>query len=353
MTFSPRLNSNGIYNNKWWYSTENVYYPSYQLPNCTCYCYGRYAEILGKFYKLPNANGGDWYRLATNFNRGKTPKLGAIACWYSPNGRYAGHVAVVEEIKANGDIVTSNSGYYRPIQSYPPSTTNYFWIETCVKAQGYRSSWEISRGYQLAGFIYLDGDPVEPTPTEWVKGNRYLTDDEMRNNGYIVYSYLTSKGWSFNAICGVLGNMQNESKVNPGIWQNLYPHPSNGYGLVQWTPSTVITSWLTSNHYALDDGYAQLLWIDTETVPQGQWIETSEFRITFEEFKKSTQSPEWCATCFQYNFERGTTPAIVELKRKYAKEWAEFLKGLDPFNPDPTPQEKVNKMPVWMKIRYF
>ena len=113
MAFSPRLNSNGIYSNKWWYSSENVYYTAYQLPNCTCYCYGRYAEILGKFYKLPNANGGDWYRLATNFNRGKTPKLGAIACWYSPNGRYAGHVAVVEEIKAASDeaAVLANEAY--------------------------------------------------------------------------------------------------------------------------------------------------------------------------------------------------------------------------------------------------
>ena len=96
--FTPRLTSNGIYNSPWWYSSGNIYYSAYQLPNCTCYCYGRYAEILGEFKALPQANAGDWYRLATAFNRGQTPALGAIACWYSPNAAYYGHVAVVDPI---------------------------------------------------------------------------------------------------------------------------------------------------------------------------------------------------------------------------------------------------------------
>lgn len=350
--FSPRLNSTGIYQNKWWYSSSNVYYPDFGLPNCTCYCFGRYAEIQGAFYRLPNANAGDWYRLATGFKRGQTPQLGAIACWYSPNGKYYGHVAIVEQITASGDIVTSNSGYYRPINSYPPSTTNYFWIETCYKNNGYRSSWEASRGYQLAGFIYLGEEPIEPETNTWAKGNRYLTDDEMYHNGRLVYGYF-NEHMTFNAICGILGNMQNESRVNPGIWQNLYPAVSNGYGLVQWTPSTVITKWLSENGYAVDDGNGQLEWILTQTVAQGQWIETSEYPISWEEFKKSTQSPEWTATCFQYNFERGTTPTIVALKQKYAREWWDYLQSVSPINPEPTPQEKVSKMPVWMKIRYF
>lgn len=350
MSFSPRLNANGIYNNPWWYDSGNIYYPSYQLPNCTCYCYGRYAEILGKFYPLPSADGGGWYSAATNFKRGQLPQLGAIACWYSPNGKYAGHVAVVEQINSNGDIVTSNSGYYRPINTYPPSTKNYFWTEVCNKSNGYRSSWMISRGYQLAGFIYLDGEPLGPIPTEWIKGNRYLNDDEMRNNAYIVYtSYYRT--WSLPAICGVLGNMQRESTINPGIWESLIVNPSHGFGLVGWTPSTVYTDWAKANGFEIDDGDGQLKWIDEEIDKQHHWIPTSKYPISYSDFKVSDKSPEDLASAFMYNFER---PGVLaeEERRQFARQWFEYLQTIDPSNPWPNPHERRKRMPVWMKIRY-
>ena len=53
----------------------------------------------------------------------------------------------------------------------------------------------------------------------WIGGNRYLSSAEMQNNARIIYEYLLEKGWSVNAICAVIGNMEVESKINPNVWE--------------------------------------------------------------------------------------------------------------------------------------
>lgn len=52
-------------------------------------------------------------------------------------------------------------------------------------------------------------------------GNFYLNMPQMTENAKHIMSYLLDKGWTKNAICGMLGNMQTESTINPGIWQSL------------------------------------------------------------------------------------------------------------------------------------
>ena len=169
MPFTPRLSSAGMQGNAWWYSSGNrLYAAGYGLPNCTCYAYGRYAEIRGAFAPLPTRNAGYWYDLATRFQRGSTPALGSIICYYDPKGKYAGHVAVVEVIHPNGDITTSNSAW----------RGTYFWTERVTRASGYRANWAKRKGYVVKGFIYNDEyepddpenpeipeDPVPPAPS--------------------------------------------------------------------------------------------------------------------------------------------------------------------------------------------
>lgn len=180
MAFQARYYDTGIYNNPKWYS-QNPFYTNWGhphsdknldwgLPNCTCYVYGRFWELQGlECTDLPSYNAEDWWNnFPARYVKSQTPQLGAIACWYGP-GNYKGHVAIVEHIYENGDIMTSNSGYYRPIASYPPDTTNYFWTEICSRANGYRSTWEVDRGYIFQGFVYpfqyADGEPV-PDPDD-------------------------------------------------------------------------------------------------------------------------------------------------------------------------------------------
>lgn len=156
MPFTPRLTSAGMNGSPWWYSSGNPFYtPLLQLPNCTCYAYGRYAEARNDWAALPTGNGGDWYDAATSFQRGPTPQLGAVICFKSISGDYDGHVGIVEEIWADGTLVTSNSEY----------NGAYFALYTVTPANDYQTAWQrANRDYYCQGFIYND---VEPIPGVW------------------------------------------------------------------------------------------------------------------------------------------------------------------------------------------
>lgn len=189
--------------------------------------------------------------------------------------------------------------------------------------------------------------------TNWIKGNRYLSTGEMQNNAQIIFNTLLLKGWTKNSIAGMLGNMQKESTINPGIWQNLNPNPSLGWGLVQWTPSTNFTDWAAANGYANDDGDAQLIWVDTVTASVGQWIPTIQYPETFGEFKASTQTPEYLADCFLKNFER---PGEIDQpdRQRYARYWFDWWEGspVPPPNPNPEPDWKPS-MPIWFALKKY
>lgn len=179
----------------------------------------------------------------------------------------------------------------------------------------------------------------------WIYGNRYLSESEMKNNATLVYAFLKVRGWSINAISALLGNMESESTINPAIWESLdYGNTSGGYGLVQWTPARNYLDWATLNGYDIEDGNAQLLWIDEVTGSFGQWIPTQLYPMSFEEFKKSTQTPQYLASAFLKNFERAGVE-VEEERRSHALEWFEYLGGgsVSPDNPTPTPTPSKRK----------
>jgi surface antigen len=80
------------------------------LPNCTAYAWGRFYEIIGSRPTLSTSNAEDWWGYtADGYERGQTPKLGAVICWskgqvgaWHDDG--AGHVAIVEQINPDGSI---------------------------------------------------------------------------------------------------------------------------------------------------------------------------------------------------------------------------------------------------------
>lgn len=77
------------------------------IPNCVGYAYGRFMECANiQTCNLPTTNAKEWYKTAP-YSKGQQPKQGAIACW---EGNY-GHVAFVEEVYANGSILTTQSNY--------------------------------------------------------------------------------------------------------------------------------------------------------------------------------------------------------------------------------------------------
>lgn len=160
------------------------------LPNCVGYAQGRLLELRGENkvnWKLLACNAEDWYEMAqrNGMSVGQTPKLGAVVCWragQTHNGADgAGHVAIVEEIKPNGDIVISQSAY----------GGQEFYLSTLTKASGY--VYASSR--PLVGFIYcgidFDDEPTATTTTTVKAGLKV----ELRNvPSYASESSLSSYG---------------------------------------------------------------------------------------------------------------------------------------------------------------
>ena len=163
----------------------------------------------------------------------------------------------------------------------------------------------------------------------WTISNNYLSESQMQGNAYEVWKYFSAKGWTLNAIGGILGNMEKESNINPGLWQSLkYGNYSGGYGLVQWTPATNYTDWANSNEYDITDPNGQLYWIDALSASKGQWISTSAYRMTWEQFKSSSESPEYLASAFLKNFERAGVEVESE-RRSCARKWYNYLQKYD------------------------
>ncbi|MCM1220534.1 MAG: CHAP domain-containing protein [Lachnospiraceae bacterium] len=161
MSFTPRKSAPSTTDKNWIHTSKGgrneciLITGNSCIPNCVGYAWGRWYEILGSRPKLSRANAENWYGYtADGYKRSKEPSLGAVVCWakgkVGDGSDGAGHVAIVEEIKSNGDIVTSNSGY----------KTNRFWTQTFTKASGYNM-----KGYTFQGFIHLPNATPITTPT--------------------------------------------------------------------------------------------------------------------------------------------------------------------------------------------
>lgn len=156
-------------------------------------------------------------------------------------------------------------------------------------------------------------------------GNYYLSLSQMTENAQYILDYLLDKGWTKNAICGMLGNMQRESTINPGIWQNLDSgNTSLGYGLVQWTPATNFLNWCSEN--GLDSGEmdSNLKRILYELDNGLQYYATDSYPETFREFTQSTKSVTYLASAFLHNYERAGVSAETE-RQQNAQYWYDNL----------------------------
>jgi len=163
-----------------------------------------------------------------------------------------------------------------------------------------------------------------------VSVNRFLNREEMTENAQYIMTYLLENGWTKNAIAGILGNMETESTINPGIWQNLDEgNTSLGFGLVQWTPATKLINWANSNTLDYRDIDTQLKRIQYEVDNGVQWIASNEFPHSFREFIVSTESPETLAEWFLINYERPSDQGSGQRneRRTQARYWFDNIEG--------------------------
>ena len=190
-----------------------------------------------------------------------------------------------------------------------------------------------------------------------VSKNAFLSESEMQQNASYIWQYLSSKGWSMNAVAGMLGNMETESTINPAIWQNHDAgNTSLGFGLVQWTPATKLINWANGkglDYTEMDTQLKRILW---ELENGEQYYPTDSYPLSFAAFSTSNQTPEYLAQAFLLNYERPadqTQPA----RSTQARKWYTYLGGVgtgggseEPEKPD-TPVitvRKSRKLPLWM-----
>lgn len=120
------------------------------LHNCVGYAAGRFHEIANRpqFDLVDAVNAENMYANAQQhgLKTGSTPQLGALIVWQKgatlSGSDGAGHVAVVEQVNADGSIITSESGY---------GAKNPFWTTHREKGGG---NWGESSAYKFIGFVY-------------------------------------------------------------------------------------------------------------------------------------------------------------------------------------------------------
>lgn len=143
----------------------------------------------------------------------------------------------------------------------------------------------------------------------------------IENGNEIARKLSSEYGWTKNPIAAFLGNVQQESTINPASFQGGSGNWSQGVGLVQWTPGTNLQSRAKaigrSDYLTID---CQLAVIDYERRTGIQYYPTSAYNISFNEFIKSEKSVDWLTMAWLKNYERAGAEES-EKRIRYANEW--------------------------------
>lgn len=193
-----------------------------------------------------------------------------------------------------------------------------------------------------------------------------MTRTEQEQNAREIWGYFQSKGWNIYPVCGMLGNMEIESFLNPAQWQigstieNPDPQNVDGYGLVQWTPwqkyvNATFGSWYAGDNWRTNyirelDRIQYEVDFDAEYPNQGQWISRRVEvpggflpPMSFEYYAEHPMSPDIAARVFYLCYERGT--GDITPRANAAIAWYNYLSEVGPLPPSGRP------IPIWLLFK--
>lgn len=182
---------------------------------------------------------------------------------------------------------------------------------------------------------------------------KYFNQSQQENNAIEFYNYFINYGATIEAICGMLGNITRESTLNPAIKQDN--STSLGWGLIQWTPATVLTNWCKRYGYNWYDGTAQCERIKCEGEgtknANGYWLPTPYYSYSWSEFIALTDVAE-ATKAYLYERERAGIEEL-DLRLQYASEWYKYFSEtpVPPTAPTPPTPRKRTSMPIYMMLR--
>ena len=176
--------------------------------------------------------------------------------------------------------------------------------------------------YSVAGLEYYSyGYGATNNPTIYCSNN-YLTLMQMDANAQYILNYLRARGWTKVAVAAMLGNMQTESTINPGLWEGFRANDmSAGFGLVQWTPASKFINWANSNGLDYLNIDSQLSRIIYELNNNIQWISTTDYPMSFYEFSRSYNHIHDLTAAFMYNYERPRSDSSFSDRYNQALFW--------------------------------
>ena len=183
--------------------------------------------------------------------------------------------------------------------------------------------------------VTIDIDDTEwgdPTPGfTGYSGQYFLPDAERIANAEIVFRKLKEFGWGKNAICAVLGNLEHESTINPGIHEI---GGGTGWGLAQWTPGTKYTDWAAQNGYAADSMEGQIIFLNWTMRPDcpytaRHWYCRGGYDLSYDAFIHSDAEVSYLTAAFMYNYEN-PNPYYSQLSKRiaYAQRWYTYFTEL-------------------------
>ena len=197
-------------------------------------------------------------------------------------------------------------------------------------------------------------------------GGYIRTGTEALTNATRIYEVLYSLGWTLEAVCGVLGNIEAESTYNPWRWQSDVVLPmgdprieyQNGhaYGLCQWDPAAkYISGGSIFNGYKPNysdrpggeyDGKAQLLYLND----YADYYPTASYPLSYAQYKAASISDytiSYLAHAWFANFERGTWS---DSRVSAAEYWWAIFNGQPPPDPPPGPPPG-RRLPIWLLFK--
>lgn len=155
--------------------------------------------------------------------------------------------------------------------------------------------------------------------------NGPLNQNQIVANAQYILNVLVSKyGWSRQSVAALLGNAEIESSINPGE----YEVGGSGFGLLQWTPGSILINWANSQGLDPNSLDTQISRIIYEMQNGIQWYPKGQYQLTFTGFSQNTNSPDWLASAFMYDYERPSQSAIAQTestRRANALKWYNLL----------------------------
>lgn len=173
------------------------------LANCVGYAYGRFNEIggWGSCKYLSPVNAENFMQYKGTLEVSQTPQLGACMVWQKgaslSGSDGAGHVAIVERVISDTEILTSESGY---------GSSKPFWTQIRKKGNG---NWGQASGYKFLGFI------LNPAPC--CKGTNVILGTMAGGSVASEIVHVVTKGETLSGIAAEYGTTYQKLATYNGI----------------------------------------------------------------------------------------------------------------------------------------